>query len=670
MRSADRFSRPRAEHRWPGRRGCRPQAGRQGLHRGRPELPHRPGARLRRRRRGARADARAQGRGRGRDGGRDHRRAARPRELRRHPVGDLHRPGDRLGRQDRAAAEVRRRRLQGRALPVRLQRPRARPRRARGLRQDPRRREDRPHPRRALDRRPGERADCRGGRGDRVRRLVRGHRAHQPCAPVDVGSDARGGARRRQALAERLMQDVIALYEQSLARRGFVSDPSQWRAVERLQQLYEEWTAYKARRNTRLKRLLVRPALPKGVYLWGAVGRGKSFLMDSFYLCVPLVRKRRVHFHHFMREIHRELDALKGSEAELERIFSDLRDVEEEKHPLDVEGRSIAYRRRAGGLVWFDFAVLCGGPRSYADYVDLARRFHSVILSGVPKMSSRNADAARRFTWLVDVFYDERVKLIVSADARFAKGDAVLAVGYDLGVAHDGGYAEYARVPAEWLSKLPKGMSLWDAMAFGTAGFTAGIGIVRMEHNGLKPQSGPVIVDGATGGVGSIAIAALARLGYHVVALTGKESESDWLKKLGAKEVKLRSSIDFSKTRPLEKATWAGAVDNLGGEVLAWMASTMKVNGVIASIGLAASPSLNTTVLPFILRGVGLLGINSTDSPGPELRREVWRRLATDMRPPLLKEMCRTIPFSQLPAAFDDFIQGKVNRRIVVDLAE
>jgi putative YhdH/YhfP family quinone oxidoreductase len=246
----------------------------------------------------------------------------------------------------------------------------------------------------------------------------------------------------------------------------------------------------------------------------------------------------------------------------------------------------------------------------------------------------------------------------------------VLAVGYDLGVAHHGGYAEYARVPAEWLTKLPKGMSLWDAMAFGTAGFTAGIGIVRMEQNGLKPQNGPVIVDGATGGVGSIAIAALAKLGYHVVALTGKESESDWLKKLGAKEVQLRSSIDFSKTRPLEKATWAGAVDNLGGEVLAWMASTMKVNGVIASIGLAASPNLNTTVMPFILRGVSLLGINSSDSPGPELRREVWRRLATDMRPPLLKEMCRTIPFSQLPGAFDDFIQAKVNRRIVVDLAE
>ncbi len=206
-----------------------------------------------------------------------------------------------------------------------------------------------------------------------------------------------------------------------------------------------------------------------------------------------------------------------------------------------------------------------------------------------------------------------------SADPRFAKDD--------LGVAHDGGYAEYARVPAEWLTKLPKGMSLWEAMAFGTAGFTAGIGIVRMEQNGLKPQSGPVIVDGATGGVGSIAIAALAKLGYHVVALTGKESESDWLKKLGAKEVKLRSSIDFSKTRPLEKPTWAGAVDNLGGEVLAWMASTMKVNGVIASIGLAASPSLNTTVLPFILRGVSLLGINST-----ECGRRCSRRCAVRFR--------------------------------------
>jgi acrylyl-CoA reductase (NADPH) len=259
--------------------------------------------------------------------------------------------------------------------------------------------------------------------------------------------------------------------------------------------------------------------------------------------------------------------------------------------------------------------------------------------------------------------------VVSSSDARFAKGDAVLAVGHELGVKHHGGYAEYARVPANWLVKLPKDMTLWDAMAFGTAGYTAGLAIVRMEHNGLRPSNGPVVVDGATGGVGSIAIAALAQLGYHVVALTGKEGESAYLKKLGAREVMLRSSIDLAKIKPLDKATWAGAVDNLGGEVLAWMASTMKFNGVIASIGLAAGISLNTTVMPFILRGVSLLGINSTDCPTPELEREVWRRLATDMRPPMLKEIAKTIAFEQLPQAFDAFIQAKVTGRVVVDLA-
>jgi putative YhdH/YhfP family quinone oxidoreductase len=260
--------------------------------------------------------------------------------------------------------------------------------------------------------------------------------------------------------------------------------------------------------------------------------------------------------------------------------------------------------------------------------------------------------------------------VVSSGDPRFAKGDAVLGVGYDLGVAHHGGYAEYARVPADWLVKLPQGMSLWDAMAFGTAGFTAGIGIVRMEENRLKPQNGPVIVNGATGGVGSIAVSALSKLGYHVVALTGKEQESDWLKKLGAKEILLRQSLNLDKIKPLDKATWAGAVDNLGGPVLSWICSTMKDNGTIASIGLAASPELHTWVMPFILRGVCLLGINSGESVPPEVRAKVWQRLAGDMRPPLLKAMCRTIPFSDLPKVFDDFINGKVTRRVVVDLAE
>src|SRR5260221_520251 len=260
--------------------------------------------------------------------------------------------------------------------------------------------------------------------------------------------------------------------------------------------------------------------------------------------------------------------------------------------------------------------------------------------------------------------------VISSTDPRFRKGDAVLTVsGEYVGVSHDGGYSPYARVKGDWLTRVPQGLSLWEAMAFGTAGYTAGIAVVRMEHNGLRPKKGPVVISGATGGVGSVAVAAFARLGYEVVALTGKESESDWLKRLGAKEILLRKTLNLEKIKPLDKATWAGAVDNLGGPVLAWMASTMKENGVIGAVGLAQSAELHTWVMPFILRGASLLGINSGDSSN-DIREQVWQRLASDLKPPLLKEMARTIPFRDLPGAFDDFISGKVSRRVVVDLNE
>jgi len=260
--------------------------------------------------------------------------------------------------------------------------------------------------------------------------------------------------------------------------------------------------------------------------------------------------------------------------------------------------------------------------------------------------------------------------VVSSTNPRWKKGDAVLTAGGEyIGVSHDGGYSPYARVKGEWISKVPQGMSLWEAMAFGTAGYTAGIALVRMEHNGLKPANGPVLVNGATGGVGSMAIAMLAKRGYEVVALTAKQSEADWLKRLGAKEIMQRSSVNLEKIRPLDKATWAGAVDNLGGDMLAWIASTMQENGVIASVGLAASFNLNTTVMPFILRGVSLLGINSGES-SRDVRDTVWQRLASDLKPPLLQEMCRTIPFRELPGVFDDFINARVNRRIVVDLSE
>lgn len=258
--------------------------------------------------------------------------------------------------------------------------------------------------------------------------------------------------------------------------------------------------------------------------------------------------------------------------------------------------------------------------------------------------------------------------VIESGDARFNPGDQVIATSFDIGVAHHGGYAEVARVPGDWVVPLPAGLSLHDAMALGTAGFTAALAIVRMEENGLRPGKGPVIVTGATGGVGSLAVDMLARIGYHVVALTGKESEAEYLRSLGAAEVMLRQSLDLSKIRPLDRARWAGAVDNLGGDVLAWIASTMEQGGTIASIGLAASMSLNTTVAPFILRGVSLLGVDSGYIREP-YRRGVWQRLAGDLRPPHLAAMARGIPFDVLPSTFADYVAGKAKGRVVVEIA-
>lgn len=255
--------------------------------------------------------------------------------------------------------------------------------------------------------------------------------------------------------------------------------------------------------------------------------------------------------------------------------------------------------------------------------------------------------------------------VVESADPRFGPGDPVIATSFDIGVAHHGGYAEYARIPAGWVLPLPAGMSLLDAMALGTAGFTAALGVVRMEHDGLRPENGPVVVTGATGGVGGLAVDMLAGLGYHVVALTGKEAEGDYLRGLGAAEIKLRSSIDFSKVRPLEAALWAGAVDNVGGEILHWVLATMQQAGTVASIGNAQSPNLHTTVFPFILRGVSLLGIDS-GYVGFPLRGQVWERLAGDLRPRHLASMTRVIAFDDLPAAFDAYIAGQVRGRTVV----
>ena len=256
-----------------------------------------------------------------------------------------------------------------------------------------------------------------------------------------------------------------------------------------------------------------------------------------------------------------------------------------------------------------------------------------------------------------------------SADRRFKPGDRVIATGFDIGVAHHGGYAELARLPANWVLPLPPGLSLFEAMALGTAGFTAALAIIRMEENGLSADKGPVVVSGATGGVGSLAVDMLAGRGYQVTALTGKATEEDYLRQLGATEVMLRSSLDLSAIKPLGKALWAGAVDSLGGNVLAWMASTMKPGGTVASIGLAAGIALNSTVMPFILRGVSLLGIDSS-SAGDAYRGRVWQRLANDLRPRHLLEMTRSVEFDDLPSVFEGFINGSVRGRTVVNLPQ
>ena len=253
-----------------------------------------------------------------------------------------------------------------------------------------------------------------------------------------------------------------------------------------------------------------------------------------------------------------------------------------------------------------------------------------------------------------------------SADSRFREGDEVLVTGYDLGVANDGGYAGYVQVPGGWVVAMPRGLTAFEAMALGTAGFTAGLAIVRLQQNGLRPQNGTVVVTGSTGGVGSIAVAGLARLGYDVAAITGKEEAHEYLRQLGAREVLSRGTLEMG-TRPLEKARWAGAVDAVGGDMLAWLTRTTDAWGSIASTGLTGGVELHTTVMPFILRGVSLIGIDSVSCP-MEIRTEVWRRLATDMKPNNLAAIAKEISLDGLPDAFATLLAGKARGRFVVNV--
>ena len=259
-------------------------------------------------------------------------------------------------------------------------------------------------------------------------------------------------------------------------------------------------------------------------------------------------------------------------------------------------------------------------------------------------------------------------EVVSSTDPAFQPGQKVLVTGSGLSETHDGGYTEYARLQSDAVVPIPDGLDEFQAMAIGTAGYTAALAVHRMEQNGQQPDMGEVVVTGATGGVGSIAIDMLAARGYRVVAVTGKKSSSEYLQRLGAARVLLRDEINLG-SRPMEEAQFGGAIDNLGGDLLTWLTRTVGFFGNIASIGLAASPELKSTVMPFILRGVSLLGINSVYTSRP-LRLQVWQRLATDLKPRHLDSIVtRTIDFEQLPTAFADYLQAGVTGRTVVRIA-
>ena len=256
-------------------------------------------------------------------------------------------------------------------------------------------------------------------------------------------------------------------------------------------------------------------------------------------------------------------------------------------------------------------------------------------------------------------------EVIASADPAFVVGQAVLAHGYELGVARHGGYAAFSRLPADHVVPLPDGLSAREAMAIGTAGFTAAMSVDALESRGLQPGDGPVLVTGASGGVGSVAVAILAARGHEVWAATGKAEEEDRLRELGAAGIVAREVVTAESQRPLESARWAGAVDAVGGATLPYVLRTLMPRSTVASSGNAGGPALVTTVLPFILRGVALIGMDSSAVPIAD-RRELWSRLATDMRPTALGVGVSEVTLETLPEALDAILAGQAKGRWVV----
>ena len=257
--------------------------------------------------------------------------------------------------------------------------------------------------------------------------------------------------------------------------------------------------------------------------------------------------------------------------------------------------------------------------------------------------------------------------VVESTDPSVAVGSTVIAHGYDIGVAHHGGYSGFARVPGSWIVPMPTGLTTRTAMLVGTAGYTAALSVDALEKSGLTPGTGPVLVTGATGGVGSMAVGMLAARGYEVVASTGKADTADWLRSLGASEVIDRAETSAESARPLEKERWAGAVDCVGGSTLAYVVRTLRYNASVAASGLTGGTALPTTVLPFILRGVNLLGIDSVQN-SIEVRRPMWQRIGADLKPIWLDtEEATIVGLDGLEVELDRILSGGMRGRVLVD---
>ena len=254
-----------------------------------------------------------------------------------------------------------------------------------------------------------------------------------------------------------------------------------------------------------------------------------------------------------------------------------------------------------------------------------------------------------------------------SSDSRYKAGDKVVLTGWRYGEVHWGGYAQKTRVNADWLVALPQGVTTKQAMAVGTAGFTAMLSVMALEEHGLKPDQGPVLVTGAAGGVGSVATAILANLGYEVAGVTGRPETADYLKSLGATQIVAREEINETVKRPLEAETWAGCIDAVGGDMLARVLGQMKYGGSVAAVGLAGGAGLSATVIPFLLRGVNLLGIDSVMRPY-ENRVAAWERVSKDLPMDKLENMIVPATLSDLPQLGRDILKGQVKGRVVVDV--